>query len=74
MAAAGVINVGGSNNSHKYLFPELATNDLSKLEAVIGNIISDQNKRTEIMQTAFDKVNELYSFNTVRRQVKELQK
>ena len=74
VAAAGVINVGGSNNSHKYLFPELATNDLSQLESVIEKIISDQNKRVEIMQFAFNKVNKLYSFDTVRRQVKELKK
>jgi len=56
------------------LFPELATNDLSQLESVIEKIISDQNKRVEIMQFAFNKVNKLYSFDTVRRQVKELKK
>ncbi len=69
VAAAGVINVGGKNASHKYLFPELATNDTNILEQAIENIISNPDERARVMKYAFDKVNELYSFNTVRQQI-----
>lgn len=72
VAAAGVINVGGLNTSHKYLFPDLATNDINKLEQVIDNIISNDDERIRIMQYAFEKVNELYSFDTVKKQINSL--
>ena len=74
VAAAGVINVGGLNTSHKYLYPDLATNDLNELERVINNIILDDNERIRIMQYAYNKVNELYSFETVKKQIQELKK
>jgi len=72
VAAAGVINVGGLNESHKQLFPELATNDVEILENKIDEIISDINIRSKIMKYAFDKVNELYSFNTVKKQLESI--
>ena len=72
VAAGGVINVGGLNTSHKDLFPELATNDTDVLEERIDEIISDIDVRSKIMKYAFDKVNELYSFNTVRKQLESI--
>lgn len=72
VAAAGVINVGGLNDSHKQLFPDLATNDLNILESVIENIITNPEERARIMGYAFNKVNELYGFDTVRKQIKTI--
>jgi hypothetical protein len=69
VASAGVINVGGLNASHAYLFPELATNDTNILETKINKIITNQQFRIDVMTYAFDKVQELYSFNTVREQI-----
>ncbi len=72
VAAAGVINVGGLNASHKYLFPDLATNDTNQLDTVIGNIISDPNERARVMTYAFNRVNELYGFDIVKNQIKSI--
>ena len=72
VAAAGVINVGRLNDSHTQLFPDLATNNTSKLETIIENIISDPKERVRIMSYAYNKVNELYSFNTVKQQIEKI--
>ena len=72
VASAGVINVGGLNASHNYLFPELATNDTNILETKINKIITDQQFRIDVMTYAFNKVHELYSFDTVRKQIESI--
>ena len=61
--------MGGLNDSHVHLFPELATNDTNILETKINKIITNQQFRIDVMTYAFDKVQELYSFNTVREQI-----
>lgn len=64
-AALGVIHVGGLNDSHSILWPETATNDFDQLEYYINLYLTDYNKRIEVIQRAFDTVNDIYSYQSV---------
>ena len=72
VANAGSINIGGNNESHHILFPETATCDKKILEEKFVEYLEDENKRFQVIEYAWNKLNELYSFNTVKSQVKEL--
>ena len=66
VASVGSINVGGVNDSHKFLYPETATCDPNKLEEVLVKYFEDENARFEAIKYAWEQVNELCGFNTVR--------
>lgn len=64
-AAVGVIHIGGENDSHTMLWPNTATNNTEQLEYYINLYLTDYNKRIEAIQYAFNKVNEIYSYDSV---------
>lgn len=66
-AILGVIHIGGVTESAEFLFPSLCGMDLNTLKNNFTNIVSDYNKRLEIMQFAYDKVIERYSFNSFNK-------
>tara|TARA_B100000519_G_scaffold200182_1_gene212834 strand:- start:586 stop:1617 length:1032 start_codon:yes stop_codon:yes gene_type:complete len=72
VACVGSINIGGLNNSHMELYPETATNDRKVLEEKFVEYMEDENKRGEVVQKAWDRVNELYSHTAVRKQIGKL--
>ena len=54
------------------LYPETATNDRKVLEEKFVEYLRDENKRGEVIQKAWDRVNELYSHAAVRKQIGKL--
>jgi len=74
VANLGCINIGGLNESHETLFPETAGIDLEKLEKSFVEILNSPEKQFETIQYAFNKLNEIYSFNTVKNQIEKLYK
>ena len=71
-ACTGTINIGGLNDSHKNLYPTLATNDERILEQEFKKMITDDKYRFDIISSAWQKVNELHSFKTCKEQISEL--
>jgi len=67
MAAVGSINIGGENDSHQFLYPDTATCDLNKLEEIFVKYFEDENARFEAIQHAWEKVNEIGGFDSVRK-------
>jgi len=66
-ATLGVIQFGGVNDSHTKLFPETATNSFEILEQKFTEYINNYDKRIEVMQSAFEKVNQIYSYESVKK-------
>jgi hypothetical protein len=71
-ACTGTINIGGVNDSHKNLYPTLATNDEIVLEQEFKKIISDDEYRFNIISYAWEKVNQLHSFKSCKDQITKL--
>jgi len=71
-AALGTVMVGGHNDAHKILYPELATCDMDKLVDLFNKLESNPIYYKEVVNYASKKVQEIYSFNTVRRQIESL--
>lgn len=71
-AALGVIHIGGLNDSHTILWPETATNDLNQLEYYVNLYLTDYEKRIQTIQYAYNKVNEIYSYDSVYKQAIKL--
>ena len=67
VAAVGSINIGGENDSHQFLYPETATCDLNKLEEIFVKYFEDENARFEAIQHAWETVNEIGGFKSVRK-------
>ena len=72
VATTGTIQVGGLNDSHRILYPQLATNDLEILETEVDKIISDFDYRVKIINYAYENVQKYYSFDTVRQSVEKM--
>ena len=71
-ACTGTINIGGLNESHKNLYPTLATNDEQVLEDEFKKLISDDEYRFSIINNAWTLVNKLYSFKICKSQLQQL--
>ena len=71
-AALGTVMVGGHNDAHKVLYPELATCDTNRLVELFTKLESDPIYYKEIVDYASKKVQEVYSFDTVRKQIQSL--
>ena len=71
-ASVGTINIGGVNDNHFLLYPETATNDLKVLDDRFTEYYEDDEKRNQARQYAWDKVNEVFSFDAVREQIKNI--
>jgi len=72
VASTGTINVGGVNDYHHILYPEIATCDLKKLEEKFVQLLEDENKRNEVVERAWNKLNEIFSFKAVRKQIENI--
>tara|TARA_R110000850_G_scaffold194824_2_gene321331 strand:+ start:309 stop:1304 length:996 start_codon:yes stop_codon:yes gene_type:complete len=72
VASVGSINFGGVNESHTILYPETATCDEQILEEKFIEYQSNPEKQFEVIQNAWIKLNEIYSFNSVKNQLKKL--
>ena len=71
VAAVGSINIGGENDSHHRLYPDSSGCNFKKLEEIFEVYLKDENKRFEAIEYAYNKVNELFGFETVRNTLKE---
>ena len=69
VAATGTINIGGVNDYHHILFPETATCDFDILEKRFVDYLEDENKRNNVIKHAWDKVNNVFGFDAVRKQI-----
>ena len=72
MASVGSIHIGGVNESHEILYPNSATCDEKILEELMDEYVSDEVKRFQAIEYAWNKVNEEFSFKKVRKQIEEL--
>ena len=72
VASVGSINIGGLNESHKILFPETATNDEVILEKKFVEYLENPQKRFEVIQNAWNQLNELYSLSSAKNQILDL--
>ena len=72
VAATGTINIGGVNDYHHILFPETATCDLTILENKVNEYINDKQKYMETINYAWLKVNEVFSFEAVKKQIESI--
>ena len=72
VANVGSINFGGMNESHQVLFPETATCDESILEEKFVEYLENPEKRFEVITYAWNKLNELYSMDVVKKQLLEM--
>lgn len=71
-ASVGSINIGGLNDNHKLLFPKTATNDFDILEKEIIKYIEDSNYRNKTIQYAWQQVNNIFGFESVKEQIKNI--
>ena len=71
-ASVGTINIGGVNGNHYLLYPETATCDEKILEERFTEYYEDDNKRNEVVQYAWNKLSEVFSFDAVREQIKNI--
>ena len=71
VANVGSINIGGLNDSHHFLHPDTATNDWDRLESIFVSYLEDENLRFSVIESAWKKLNELFSFASVRNTLKE---
>jgi len=72
VANVGSINIGGINESHGILYPNTATNDLKILEEKFVEYINDEDKRFQDIEYAWIKLNEFYSYDTIKKQLLEI--
>ena len=72
VANVGSINIGGNNESHHVLFPESATCDEKILEERFVEYLNDENKRFEVIDYAWKKLNEFYSMDLVKNQLLQM--
>ena len=72
VASVGSIHIGGVNESHEILYPNSATCDEKILEELMDEYVSDEVKRFQAIEYAWNKVNEEFSFKKVRKQIEEL--
>ena len=72
VANVGSINIGGVNESHHILFPETATCDKKVLEEKFVEYLKDLDKRFEVIEYAWNKLNEVYSYSVVETQLLEV--
>ena len=71
-AALGVVHIGGVNDSHEFLWPDTATNDVTILEKEFVLCLNEYEYRVEMIQNAWDQLNNIYSYNAVRTRFREI--
>jgi len=71
-AALKTIMIGGLNDSHKVLYPELATCDVDSLMYQFNRLETDEEYYQKTLKYALDRLFELYSFEAVSKQIQLL--
>ena len=71
-ASVGTINIGGVNDNHFLLYPETATCDTNILEQRFTEYVEDDTRRNEVMSYAWNRLNEIFSFDSVRKQIENM--
>ena len=74
VAATGTINIGGENESHHILFPETAGCDTKYLEEIFVELLNNPTKRFEVIQYSWNKLHEVFSFESVKKQIDDIYK
>ncbi len=72
VACTGGLNFGGVNESHTLLYPETATCDVKVLEDIFVECLNNDSLRFKMIEYAWEKVNEIYGFKTVKKQISDL--
>ena len=72
VACTGGLNFGGVNESHTLLYPETATCDVKVLEDIFVECLNNDSLRFKMIEYAWEKVNEIYGFKTVKKQINDL--
>ena len=72
VAAVGSVNIGGLNEAHYVLFPDVATNDRKILEEKFVEYLNDEVSRFRVMEYAWETLNEVYSYDVVKRQLLDI--
>ena len=72
VAAVGSINMGGLNEAHNVLFPDVATNDRKILEEKFVEYLNDEVSRFRVMEYAWEKLNEVYTYDLVKKQITDI--
>jgi len=72
-ASVGTINMGGVNDNHFLLYPETATCDTKILEDRFVEYLEDEDKRNNVIQYAWDKLNKMFSFEAVKKQIEDIE-
>ena len=72
VAGTGTIHIGGVNDYHHILFPETATCDTTILETRVEEYINDSYKYIDTMSKAMKKLEEVFSFDAVRKQIENI--
>jgi len=65
-AALGILNFGGIQESHKILWPELATNDYTELETQFELYYNNSDIHRNAIQIAFDTAQNVYGYESIR--------
>lgn len=74
VANVGSINFGGLNESHEILYPTTSGNNFEYLENKFVELLNNEQKQFEVIKYAWEKLNQIYSFNTVKSQIESLYK
>jgi hypothetical protein len=73
-AVLNTIMVGGNNDNHKILFPELVGNDVDFLISKINQLESDLKYRKKIQSYAYKKCMDIFSYDSIKRKIINLYK
>lgn len=71
-AALGIIMLGGLNDAHNILFPEFATMDVNRLKQSFDKCRCDQSYSQDVVAYSQEMLKNHYSFEVVKKQIKEL--
>ncbi len=71
-AAVGCLNIGGLNEAHSILYRDTATCDEKVLEEKFVEYLNDYEKRVTLIQTAFERINKVYSFKAIKNKFEEI--
>lgn len=71
-ASLGTIHIGGVSDSNLNIYNETATNDFYKLDVTFRHLFENHISRMEYIETAFNRVYERHSLESVKKQIHKL--
>ena len=69
VASTGTIQIGGCNDNHRLLYPDTSVTDWNILEEKILLYMNNENERFNVINYAWKKLNDVFSFNAVRNNI-----